>query len=1077
MATGFVTTQNLAESNTGSLDRSILDNLGGPGITDDILLFDGNSRFVSRLVLNQDAIVLASDFLPGVQYRITDLGSTSPADWHLAAGTQSGDSSAALYHADYVVYDLFTRSTTVIANIGSGKAIGRLADDFTVGDEASDYQITVGTEGKVAFSNGTKLSMSGTLPLGVGEGFIDFGAAVVGQLGVRNMWDGLATLGAGDPTLTGSFASTSTAAGFTTTPDIASPPASHSVKYAYADRVPTDILGFLSNLALVSYGYTLQFEIENAIFATDYDPGNQTPTLVYFAATATENSWKLNATTVNGSAKWGISTPSGNEITKTIETANLAPIGDHSLITISVQGSLSPEPHKISIYKDKSLILEARKDDPFHPGQGVVQAGDLHIGVGDTTHRIKNVMYIDGATIPRRNLRIAVLGDDNISAGQYQADTSEMPNPMPSTLQRQGGMHSYKAGDPLFDDAVPPYGAAPHPDHNPPLHGIRQDSRYPLGYLPSTGNTVIGDNAVPEYFFYREESLFARMEYYLANKGLHPTAFAPNQLGIYSAARSDAKTGDINDQIDAMLGAAPPDQGPGSIGSNRSLDVVVINLGTNDAYYGSSADNTALAALAKDNLKNGVDRIISVFDPKAIVVNTVAMPLLINGSATGIPDTNQQAAAADISAKVVELDGYRDVVAVVNLATALDTSGRQTGFADALHYNPKGYDIMADEIVDKLHFIFATELSESSSYVYDVTGSNGLDKFSVKYNGDPVNVSGTLRRNDAVTKTNMEFLNVKRFTTSSGNEDPGDNSVSAFESSTFSEQRDFIEENLTQFVYKSKRVPFTQRDSVFYDDVAFAGTVRIIDTDQSAVAPLNNKPGIFMVDVTDSSAEKKRAFSDSSSEWAKSNVDGVAGAALSNAPIIDIGLFVPNTFYEIADLGTEAATLQANWNVAAGTSSNPQTYAVGNIFKAAAAGTSASGNAKELGLEKNINELDAGSKYTITDLGTSQQANWNIAAGTTSVTYVVGSTFTATAAGAALSSGDGKAALLDLTSKNAKVTTLTIADATNRNVVIETFENTQLVEGTSSVLAVSTFTHKLPVLVNGETYYMMLRKE
>jgi len=1154
MATGFVTTQNLSESNTGSLDRSILDNLGGPGITDDILLFDGNSRFVSRLVLNQDAIVLASDFLPGVQYRITDLGSTSPADWHLAAGTQSGDSSADLYHADYVVYDLFTRSTTVIANIGSGKAIGRLADDFTVGDEASDYQITVGTEGKVAFSNGTKLSMSGTLPLGVGEGFIDYADAVSYsaakkvKLGIVDMWDGLTDPSSSEITVN----KVGTGVTYSANGFVADNNGSF-IKYA------TSSFSVLNPQITVN-GYTLQYEIENGVFATNYNGGDKPVALVF-----SNTQWQMNATTdynatfsaltfgvanadsaaaktaiencvgstltvvdgaddshstgktlitlssttakyanatkkdavnaltlvgatvsfADGSAKWGISDASGDAITQTIETANLAPMGTHSLITISVQGSAGPEPYKISIYKDKSLILEARKSDPNHPDLFASTTEDLYIGGKGTaannpnpTHRIKNVMYIAGATIPRRNLRIAVLGDDNISFGQYQADTSEMQNPMPNGAVRQGGMHSYKVGDPLFD-AVTPYGAAPHPLHNPPLHGIRQNSRYPVEYLPSTGNRVDDTGAAAtEYLFHREESLFARMEYYLANKGLHPTAFAPNQLGIYSAARSDAKTGDINDQIDAMLGAAPPDQGPGSIGSNRSLDVVVINLGTNDAYYGSSADNTALAALAKDNLKNGVDRIISVFDPKAIVVNTVAMPLLINGSATGIPNTNQQAAAADISAKVVELDGYRDVVAVVNLATALDTSGRQTGFADALHYNPKGYDIMAAAIVDKLHFIFATELSESSSYVYDVTDSNGLDKFSVKYNGDPVNVSGTLRRNDAVTKTNMEFLNVKRFTTSSGNEDPGDNSVSAFESSTFSEHRDFIEENLTQFVYKSKRVPFTQRDSVFYDDVAFAGTVRIIDTDQSAVAPLNNKPGIFMVDVTDSSAEKKRAFSDSSSEWAKSNVDGVAGAALSNAPIIDIGLFVPNTFYEIADLGTEAApALQNNWNVAAGTSSNPQTYAVGNIFKAAAAGASASGNAKELGVEKNIDDLDAGSKYTITDLGTSQQANWDIAAGTTSVTYVVGSTFTATAAGAALSSGDGKAALLDLTSKNAKVTTLTIADATNRNVVIETFENTQLVEGTSSVLAISTFTHKLPVLVNGETYYMMLRKE
>ena len=49
MAQGFVRDLNLIESDTGALDRGILDNLGGPNITDDLLLFDGNFKFVSKL--------------------------------------------------------------------------------------------------------------------------------------------------------------------------------------------------------------------------------------------------------------------------------------------------------------------------------------------------------------------------------------------------------------------------------------------------------------------------------------------------------------------------------------------------------------------------------------------------------------------------------------------------------------------------------------------------------------------------------------------------------------------------------------------------------------------------------------------------------------------------------------------------------------------------------------------------------------------------------------------------------------------------------------------------------------------
>jgi hypothetical protein len=50
MAQGFVKSNNLAESSNGALDRAILNNLGGPNIANDILLFDGNTKFVSKLL-------------------------------------------------------------------------------------------------------------------------------------------------------------------------------------------------------------------------------------------------------------------------------------------------------------------------------------------------------------------------------------------------------------------------------------------------------------------------------------------------------------------------------------------------------------------------------------------------------------------------------------------------------------------------------------------------------------------------------------------------------------------------------------------------------------------------------------------------------------------------------------------------------------------------------------------------------------------------------------------------------------------------------------------------------------------
>lgn len=49
MAQGFVRDLNLIESDTGTLDRGILDNLGGANITTDLLLFDGNFKFTSKI--------------------------------------------------------------------------------------------------------------------------------------------------------------------------------------------------------------------------------------------------------------------------------------------------------------------------------------------------------------------------------------------------------------------------------------------------------------------------------------------------------------------------------------------------------------------------------------------------------------------------------------------------------------------------------------------------------------------------------------------------------------------------------------------------------------------------------------------------------------------------------------------------------------------------------------------------------------------------------------------------------------------------------------------------------------------
>ena len=79
--------------------------------------------------------VIATSMNARKDYIIDDLGTTSPADWHTAAGTQSGDSAAANYHANYVVGDTFT-SVAAAENVnGDGKVVDVAATDYKMTGE------------------------------------------------------------------------------------------------------------------------------------------------------------------------------------------------------------------------------------------------------------------------------------------------------------------------------------------------------------------------------------------------------------------------------------------------------------------------------------------------------------------------------------------------------------------------------------------------------------------------------------------------------------------------------------------------------------------------------------------------------------------------------------------------------------------------------------------------------------------------------------------------------------------------------------------------------------------------------
>ena len=61
MAQGFVIKNNLSESTPGAADSNAINNLAGTGTSNDFLLFDGNTKFISRLYRYEFNVINASN--------------------------------------------------------------------------------------------------------------------------------------------------------------------------------------------------------------------------------------------------------------------------------------------------------------------------------------------------------------------------------------------------------------------------------------------------------------------------------------------------------------------------------------------------------------------------------------------------------------------------------------------------------------------------------------------------------------------------------------------------------------------------------------------------------------------------------------------------------------------------------------------------------------------------------------------------------------------------------------------------------------------------------------------------------
>lgn len=172
MAQGFVRNLNLVESSTKTSDIQILDNLGGVGISNDIILFSGNSKIKSALQNDPDALSTQTysyeGLTPGKTYRIVDVGDNR--DWQLVGALTSERS---------IVFEAVAPTSAISGSGGVAREVIGKKDFSFINDSVDGWTVIITPAiGKVAFTTGTILSLDrgNTYPIKVinSDGFTRF---------------------------------------------------------------------------------------------------------------------------------------------------------------------------------------------------------------------------------------------------------------------------------------------------------------------------------------------------------------------------------------------------------------------------------------------------------------------------------------------------------------------------------------------------------------------------------------------------------------------------------------------------------------------------------------------------------------------------------------------------------------------------------------------------------------------------------------------------------------------------------------------------------------------------------------
>ena len=165
MARGFVIQNNFFESDTGASDRGILDNLGGSGITNDILLFDGNLRATSTIKAVESPTIVVTDFV----FTAPNTIQSNTANFLVL---NDGDTIVISETVDNLNDGTFTvsgspqQTTLTVAGTAGGDAqdiVTSSGEGTIVGPEAANYDVVDGEiiiigEGIVPYAEGTLVS-------------------------------------------------------------------------------------------------------------------------------------------------------------------------------------------------------------------------------------------------------------------------------------------------------------------------------------------------------------------------------------------------------------------------------------------------------------------------------------------------------------------------------------------------------------------------------------------------------------------------------------------------------------------------------------------------------------------------------------------------------------------------------------------------------------------------------------------------------------------------------------------------------------------------------------------------------